>query len=79
MPREEFELDERRQITLSQIPEPPPITAKEIMNALQVPAGPLVGELVRERDRLIKTGIKVSFELLKCLFDYLKTKSPATT
>jgi hypothetical protein len=69
-------LDARKLIetSVSQIAEPPPITAKEMMAALQVPRGPLVGELVIERDRLFKAGLRDRSELLKSLSRYLKAK-----
>ncbi|MGA2865849.1 MAG: hypothetical protein ABSF95_15360 [Verrucomicrobiota bacterium] len=64
--RTDLLLDARKLIetTLSQIPEPPPVTAKQIMDTLGVPQGPMVGELVRERDRLFKAGTRNPQELL---------------
>jgi hypothetical protein len=67
-------LDARKLIerTVSEIPEPPPLTGKQIMDSLGVPQGPLVGDLLRERDRLVKEGIRDPKTLLAKLNDYQK-------
>jgi hypothetical protein len=62
--------------TLSKEPAPPPITAQEIMLALKLSKGPIVGLIVRERDRLVRDGIRDRGILLARLSDYLQTLQP---
>lgn len=77
--RTDLLLDARKLIetTLSQVPEPPPVTTKHIMDALKIPPGPVIGELVRERDRLFRSGTRNPQELLAKLTDHLKTLTSA--
>jgi hypothetical protein len=63
--------------TVCLTPEPPPISAKEIMDALNIGPGPMVGALVKERDRLCKEGIKNRDDLLAKLNLYSQGMKPS--
>jgi hypothetical protein len=52
------------------------LTAQEIMLALKLSKGPIVGLVVRERDRLVRDGIRDRGTLLAMLADYLQTVQP---
>ncbi|MDR3561451.1 MAG: hypothetical protein P4N59_08445 [Negativicutes bacterium] len=59
--------------SLSQLPPPSVITATEIMVALNVPAGPFVRLLTRQRDTLIESGITNREVLIAELSKHLQT------
>jgi hypothetical protein len=58
--------------SVSNLPPPSPLTTQEIIAGLKISQGPYVGMLVRERNRLLGTGILSRDELLAKLADYLK-------
>lgn len=78
--RSDLLLDLRKLIerTLSEVPPPVPFTGKQIIESLGISEGPLVGELVRERDRLFQAGTKDPQELLTRLRDYVGKRQQPT-
>lgn len=57
--------------TIGQIPEPPPISTEEIIDALQLQPGPIIASVVRERDRLVKDGVKDRSDLIAKLKEHV--------
>ncbi len=71
--------DPRREIRLlietaiTKLPPHSPITTPEMIAALGITRGPLVGVLVLERDRLLRSGVVDRNGLIAKLADYLRT------
>jgi hypothetical protein len=57
--------------TISETTEPAPFSGKQIMELLGIPQGPSVGELLRQQDALVASGVKDPHELLAKLREHV--------